>query len=299
MGCNSSGCRRGGVYEPTEPLRPAAHNRRGSKPTLLRGPPGQKDDDKKKLEDEEKIDSIFPSESSTSTPGNRRPLKPASRPGRGVVPPIKVLSPPKNGLKVLSPVAVALTGSTLPLPPSASLPPPSSSSEGSERAPPTGSEISVPAPAEAPKNSSILCCGNICGAVQLLRARQDGPAHKANGSSIQPQLAQLPIARSIPEDRSSERHLRAADLRQRFRLAREAAKAVSLSAEDKLQLYAYEKQATEGPVSGPRPGAFNMLARARWDSWAKLKRMDKEVAKQGYCALVDKFAPGWRTKAGL
>lgn len=30
--------------------------RRGSKPTLLRGPPGQKDDDKKKLEDEEKIE---------------------------------------------------------------------------------------------------------------------------------------------------------------------------------------------------------------------------------------------------
>eukprot|EP00913_Durusdinium_trenchii_P027705 g25979.t1 len=39
---------------------------------------------------------------------------------------LEVLSPPKNGLKVLSPVAVALTGSTLPLPPSASLPPPKS-----------------------------------------------------------------------------------------------------------------------------------------------------------------------------
>ena len=29
-------------------------------------------------------------------------------------------------------------------------------------------------------------------------------------------------------------------------------------------------EAIDGPVTGSRPSAFNMLARARWDAWAKL-----------------------------
>lgn len=44
----------------------------------------------------------------------------------------------------------------------------------------------------------------------------------------------------------AERYHRAAELRKRFQLAREAAKGLSLTSEEKLQLYAYEKQVREG-----------------------------------------------------
>mmetsp|Transcript_106845 Transcript_106845/g.130298 ORF Transcript_106845/g.130298 Transcript_106845/m.130298 type:complete len:313 (+) Transcript_106845:52-990(+) len=310
MGCTNSGCRRGGsVYDPSEQLLALPpQQRRGSKPTLLRSgrinPKPQKEENEKKddWEDEERIDSIVPSNSSTSSNANRRlaniatpkrPSRPSAQKGNGLH---KALTPPRTSSKPISPVAFALSGSSLPLPPSAILPPPPSSSEGSGHPEGTESERSVPTGPEVPrKRPSMLCCGNICGAIQLLRTRKEG-VETAESSTAQPQL---PIARAIQEDRRTERHHRAAELRKRFQLARETVKGLSLSAEEKLQLYAYEKQATEGPVSGVRPGAFNMLARARWDSWAKLKRMDKEVAKQGYCALVDKFAPGWRAKAGL
>eukprot|EP00435_Cladocopium_sp_Y103_P029191 s4794_g7.t1 len=311
MGCTSSGCRRGGsVYDPSEQLlAPPPHQRRGSKPTLLRSgrlngklQKEEGDDKKDDWEDEERIDSIVPSNSSTSSNANRilaniatpkRPSRPSAQKGNATSK--ASLTPPRSASKVISPVAFALAGSSLPLPPSSVLPPPPSSSEGSGHAE-TESERSVQNKPEVPKRQpKLLCCGNICGAIQLLRTRKEG-VETAESSTVQPQL---PIARSIQEDRRTERHHRAAELRKRFQLARETAKGLSLSADEKMQLYAYEKQATEGPVSGVRPGAFNMLARARWDSWAKLKRMDKEVAKQGYCALVDKFAPGWRTKAGL
>lgn len=313
MGCSSSGCRRGGsVDDPSEQLlAPPPHQRRGSKPTLLRsgrlnGKPQKEEGDDKKddWEDEERIDSIVPSNSSTSSNANRRlaniatpkrPRRPSAQKGNATG--LKALTPSRSASKVISPVAFALSGSSLPLPPSSVLPPPPSSSEGSGHVE-TESERSVQNKPEVPKRQQkLLCCGNICGAIQLLRTRKEGV--ETAQSSTGPVQPQLPIARSIQEDRRTERHHRAAELRKRFQLARETAKGLSLSADEKLQLYAYEKQATEGPVSGVRPAAFNMLARARWDSWAKLKRMDKEVAKQGYCALVDKFAPGWRTKAGL
>lgn len=314
MGCTSSGCRRGGsVYDPSEQLlAPPPHQRRGSKPTLLRSgrlngklQKEEGDDKKDDWEDEERIDSIVPSNSSTSSNANRRlaniatpkrPSRPSAQKGNTTAHKAS-LTPPRNASKVISPVAFALAGSSLPLPPSSVLPPPPSSSEGSGHAE-TESERSVRNKPEVPKRQQkLLCCGNICGAIQLLRTGKEGV--ETAESSTGPLQPQLPIARSIQEDRRTERHHRAAELRKRFQLARETAKGLSLSADEKLQLYAYEKQATEGPVSGVRPSAFNMLARARWDSWAKLKRMDKEVAKQGYCALVDKFAPGWRTKAGL
>eukprot|EP00438_Fugacium_kawagutii_P014722 Skav235882 [mRNA] locus=scaffold1192:103266:107666:- [translate_table: standard] len=149
-------------------------------------------------------------------------------------------------------------------------------SEGSVRNPPETQAVPR-------KQPNFLCCGNICGAFHLLRTRKEGVETDAwlincsetgNSSAQSSTAPQLPIARCIQEDRRTERQHRAAELRKRFQIARETAKA------------------TEGPVIGVRPGAFNMLARARWDSWAKLKRMDKEVAKQGYCALIDKFSPG-------
>lgn len=54
----------------------------------------------------------------------------------------------------------------------------------------------------------------------------------------------------------------------------------------KLQLYALYKQATEGDVSGKRPGFTNLVGRAKHDAWAKVQGMDAERARAEYVALV-------------
>lgn len=53
-----------------------------------------------------------------------------------------------------------------------------------------------------------------------------------------------------------------------------------------LKLYALFKQATEGDVSGERPGGFDFKGAAKYDAWASLKGKDVEVAKNEYVALV-------------
>lgn len=57
------------------------------------------------------------------------------------------------------------------------------------------------------------------------------------------------------------------------------------SNEVKLQMYAWYSQATKGDVSGKRPGMLDMVGRAKYDAWAKLKGMSAEAAMQAY---VDK-----------
>lgn len=57
--------------------------------------------------------------------------------------------------------------------------------------------------------------------------------------------------------------------------------------EELLQLYALYKQATEGDVSGDRPGGFDFKAIAKFDAWEELKGKSKEQAMQEYVALVD------------
>jgi len=58
------------------------------------------------------------------------------------------------------------------------------------------------------------------------------------------------------------------------------------SNEMKLEFYALYKQATEGDVSGKRPGMMDFVGRAKYDAWDKLKGMSKEDAMQQY---VDKL----------
>eukprot|EP00931_Biecheleriopsis_adriatica_P091488 TRINITY_DN6537_c0_g1_i2.p1 TRINITY_DN6537_c0_g1~~TRINITY_DN6537_c0_g1_i2.p1 ORF type:complete len:271 (+),score=37.81 TRINITY_DN6537_c0_g1_i2:49-813(+) len=60
----------------------------------------------------------------------------------------------------------------------------------------------------------------------------------------------------------------------------------------KLQLEAYKMQATRGPVSGPRPH-HHPFDCEKWDMWARLKKMDKQTARNKYFMLVEKLAPGW------
>lgn len=53
-----------------------------------------------------------------------------------------------------------------------------------------------------------------------------------------------------------------------------------------LELYGLYKQATVGDVTGSRPGMLDMVGRAKYDAWAKLKKTGKEDAMKQYIALV-------------
>jgi diazepam-binding inhibitor (GABA receptor modulator, acyl-CoA-binding protein) len=57
--------------------------------------------------------------------------------------------------------------------------------------------------------------------------------------------------------------------------------------DDMLALYAHYKQASEGDVKGDRPGMLDMVGRAKYDAWAKLKGVKPDDAMQKY---VDKVA---------
>lgn len=54
-----------------------------------------------------------------------------------------------------------------------------------------------------------------------------------------------------------------------------------------LQLYSLYKQATDGDVSGKRPGMMDFVGRAKYDAWAALKGTGAETAMQKYVDLVE------------
>src|SRR5512139_3525790 len=58
----------------------------------------------------------------------------------------------------------------------------------------------------------------------------------------------------------------------------------------KLRLYALYKQATEGDVSGGRPGFTNLVGRAKHDAWAKLEGTPSGDAEAQYVAIVNDLA---------
>jgi len=66
------------------------------------------------------------------------------------------------------------------------------------------------------------------------------------------------------------------------------------SNEELLQLYALYKQATEGDVSGERPGGFDFKAIAKFDAWEELKGKSTEQAEQEYILLVDSLQQQYR-----
>jgi acyl-CoA-binding protein len=77
-------------------------------------------------------------------------------------------------------------------------------------------------------------------------------------------------------------------LEQDFAAAQERVKALSRrpSNEQLLALYGLYKQATEGDVSGKRPGMLDMVGRAKYDAWAKQSGTDKAGAMKAYVELV-------------
>ncbi|MFN4104002.1 MAG: acyl-CoA-binding protein [Tepidimonas sp.] len=54
-----------------------------------------------------------------------------------------------------------------------------------------------------------------------------------------------------------------------------------------LQLYALYKQATEGDNTTPKPSLTDLVARAKWDAWNKIKGLSRDEAMQRYADLVD------------
>jgi acyl-CoA-binding protein len=61
------------------------------------------------------------------------------------------------------------------------------------------------------------------------------------------------------------------------------------SNDELLALYGFYKQATEGDVTGARPGMFDMKGRAKHDAWASRKGVSKGDAMKKYIALVDQL----------
>jgi acyl-CoA-binding protein len=79
------------------------------------------------------------------------------------------------------------------------------------------------------------------------------------------------------------------DLKKAFEAAQVAARKLPAKPDNDtlLELYSYYKQATEGDAAGDRPGAFDFVARAKYDAWAARKGMSKDVAMKGYVKLVE------------
>ncbi len=61
------------------------------------------------------------------------------------------------------------------------------------------------------------------------------------------------------------------------------------SNEELLSLYSLFKQATDGDVSGERPGGFDFKAIAKYDAWAAKKGKSKDEAMQEYVELVSRL----------
>jgi len=54
-----------------------------------------------------------------------------------------------------------------------------------------------------------------------------------------------------------------------------------------LKLYALYKQATDGNITGERPGGFDFKGAAKYDAWASLKDIASEQAMKEYINLVN------------
>lgn len=80
-----------------------------------------------------------------------------------------------------------------------------------------------------------------------------------------------------------------------FQAAVERSKSLSKrpSNEELLDLYALFKQATDGDVSGDRPGGFDFKAIAKFDAWSGKKGKSKDEAMKDYIDLVGKLVASY------
>lgn len=54
-----------------------------------------------------------------------------------------------------------------------------------------------------------------------------------------------------------------------------------------LKIYALYKQATQGDNIDNKPGFTDIVARAKWEAWDKLKGTTSDAAKQQYIDLIE------------
>ena len=59
--------------------------------------------------------------------------------------------------------------------------------------------------------------------------------------------------------------------------------------DDMLYLYAHYKQGSAGDVSGKRPGMLDLVGRAKYDAWERLKGNTADQAMEQYIAVVQKM----------
>jgi diazepam-binding inhibitor (GABA receptor modulating acyl-CoA-binding protein) len=80
-----------------------------------------------------------------------------------------------------------------------------------------------------------------------------------------------------------------ADMKAAFEQAQKDVKTLKKAPtnDNMLFLYAHYKQANSGDVKGDRPGMLDMVGRAKYDAWAKLKGVKPDDAMKKY---VDKVA---------
>ena len=65
----------------------------------------------------------------------------------------------------------------------------------------------------------------------------------------------------------------------------------SPSNEVKLKMYAFYKQATQGDVSGKKPGMTDFVGKAKYAAWEKLAGTSAADAMQGYLELFESLKP--------
>ncbi len=56
-----------------------------------------------------------------------------------------------------------------------------------------------------------------------------------------------------------------------------------------LRIYGLFKQASEGDITGKRPGFTDLVGRAKYDAWAALQGTAPEVAMRDYVDLITKL----------
>jgi acyl-CoA-binding protein len=61
-----------------------------------------------------------------------------------------------------------------------------------------------------------------------------------------------------------------------------------------LDLYGLFKQATEGDISGEKPGGFDFKAIMKFDAWEKQKGKSKDQAMTEYIAFVNTLAASYQ-----
>ncbi len=79
------------------------------------------------------------------------------------------------------------------------------------------------------------------------------------------------------------------DLQKKFEAAVAASKSLKERPDNDtlLKLYSLYKQGSSGDVEGKRPGFTDMVGRAKFDAWAKVKGTGKEAAMQQYVDLIN------------